>query len=113
MWLSLATDRRLLTGVARARQRRHFLVEQLLDVHQPQRDQGPDQLHLGIDVQLGIVLPVDDVEPNVRTFLRFLTGRRTLLILAPLSRGVMAVFATSSHHRGWSRFNFQLSFAHP
>ena len=25
----------------------------------------------------------------------------------------MSVFATSSHHRVWSRFNFQLSFAHP
>ena len=25
----------------------------------------------------------------------------------------MAVISTSSNHRGWSRFNFQLSFAHP
>ena len=29
--------------------------------------------------------------PNVRPFLRFLTVRRTLLILAPFSRGVMFV----------------------
>ena len=25
----------------------------------------------------------------------------------------MSVVLTSSHHRAWSRFNFQLSFAHP
>ena len=51
--------------------------------------------------------------PSLRLFLRFLTGRRTLLISAPFSRGVMAVISTSSNHRVWSRFNFQLSFAHP
>ena len=51
-------------------------------------------------------------EPNVRTFLRFLTGRRILLTLAPFSCGVMPVLSTSSNHRVWSRFNFQLSFAH-
>ena len=50
--------------------------------------------------------------PNVRTFLRLLTGRRTLLISAPFSRGVMFVSSTSSNHGVWSRFNFQLSFAH-
>ena len=48
----------------------------------------------------------------VRPFLRFLTGRRTLLISAPFSRGVMFVMATSSNHRVWSRFNSQLSLAH-
>ena len=47
--------------------------------------------------------------PSVRPFLRFLTERRTLLILAPLSRRVMVVWSTSSHHRVWSRFNFHLS----
>ena len=51
--------------------------------------------------------------PSVRPFLRFLTGRRTLLISAPFSRGVMSVVLTSLPHRAWSRFNFQLSFAHP
>ena len=55
---------------ALARQRGHFLVEQLLDVHQPQRNQGPDQLHLGIDLQLGVLLSVDDVDRAQRaTFL--------------------------------------------
>ena len=51
--------------------------------------------------------------PSVRPFLRFLTGRRTLFISAPFSRGVMSVVLTSSNHRVWSRFNFQLSFGHP
>ena len=58
---------RRLRGFARsaASQRCHFLVE-FLDVHQAQRNQRPDQLHLGIDLQLGVLLSVDDVDrPNV------------------------------------------------
>ena len=57
-------------GVALASQRGHFLVEQLLDVQQAQRNQRPDQLHLGIDFQLGVLLSVDDVDRAQRvTFL--------------------------------------------
>ena len=43
-------DRLVFPGVARAGQRRHFLVEQLLHVQQAQRDQGADQLHLGVQL---------------------------------------------------------------
>ena len=32
--------------------------------------------------------------------------------MAPFSRGLMAVSQRHHTHRGWSRFNFQLSFAH-
>ena len=60
--------------------------------HQPQRNQGPDQFHLGIDLQLRVPLrSMTATAPNVRPFLRFLTDRRTLLISAPFSRGVMVV----------------------
>ena len=63
-------DCRVFAGVALASQRGHFLVEQLLDVHQPQRNQGSDQLHLGIDLQLGVLRAVDDVDRAQRaTFL--------------------------------------------
>ena len=34
---------------------------------------------------------ITSTAPNVRLFLRFLTDRRTLLISAPFSRGVMVV----------------------
>ena len=60
--MTTPADRCVLAGIAPARQRRHLLVEQLLDMQQPQRNQGPDQLHLGVDVQFGILLPVDDVD---------------------------------------------------
>ena len=37
-----------------------------------QRNQRPDQLHLGIDFQLGVLLSVDDVDRAHVPFLRFL-----------------------------------------
>ena len=49
--------------------------------------------------------------PNVRPFLRFLTDRRTLLMSAPFSRGVMVV-SQRSNHEGLEPLHFQLSFAH-
>ena len=51
--------------------------------------------------------------PSLRAFLRFLTERRTLLISAPFSRGVMSVFSTSSHHRVWEPFQFPTKFRSP
>ena len=57
-------------AVAFASQRGHFLVEQFLDVHQPQRNQGPDQFHLGIDLQLRVPLSVDDVDRAQRATFR-------------------------------------------
>ena len=37
--------------VARPRERDYFIVQQLVNVHQPQRNQSADQLHLGVDVR--------------------------------------------------------------
>ena len=48
--MTAPADRHVLAGVAFARQRRHLVVEQLLHVHQAQRDQGPDELHLGVEL---------------------------------------------------------------
>ena len=59
--MTAPADRCGLAGVPLARQRRHLLVEQLLDMHQPQRNQGPDQLHLRVDVQFRVLRPVDDL----------------------------------------------------
>ena len=112
--MTTPADRCVLAGRAPARQRRHLLVEQLLDMQQPQRNQGPDQLHLGVDVQFGILLPVDDVDrANVRTFLRFLTGRRTLLISAPFSRGVMVVLGHVIKPQGLEPLQFPTKFRAP
>ena len=60
------------------------------------------------------VLAADDLDrgPSVRPFLRVLTGRRTLLISAPFSRGMMSVSQRHQTTGCRSRFNFQLSFAH-
>ena len=56
-------SRRVLARVALAGQRRHLLVEQFLHMHQAQGHQGPDQLHLGVQLQLGVVLAAQDVDP--------------------------------------------------
>ncbi len=58
---------------------------------------------------IGSVLMVMVYSPG--PFLRFLTGRRTLLISAPVSRGVMSVSQRHQTTGCGSRFNFQLSFA--
>ena len=44
-------------------------------------------------------------EPSLRTFLRFLTARRTLIV-APLSRGVMSVFCNVIKPQGLEPFQF-------
>ena len=68
--MTAPADCRVFAGVAFASQRGHFLVEQFLDVQQPQRNQGPDHFHLGIDLQLRVPLSVDDVDRAQRaTFL--------------------------------------------
>ena len=61
--VAASSDRRSLAGVALAGQRGHLLVEQLLHMHQAQGHQGPDQLHLGVQLQLGVVLAASDVDP--------------------------------------------------
>ena len=66
--VTATTDRRVLPGVARARQRRHLLVEQLLYVHQAQRNQRTDQLHLGVQLQIRVGLAANDRDSVV--FLR-------------------------------------------
>ena len=89
------TAPRRLTGLCGRRvrsQRGHFLVEQFLDVQQPSGIKDRINFHLGIDLQLRVPLSVDDVDRAQRaTFLALLTDRRTLLISAPFSRGVMFV----------------------
>ena len=91
--VTASPDRRVLPGVALAGQRRHLLVEHLLHVHQAQGDQGPDQLHFGVELQIGVVLALDDVDRAQRaTLLALPDWSRTLLISAPFARGVMPVF---------------------
>ena len=51
--------------------------------------------------------------PSVRLFLRFLIGRRTLLILAPLSRGVMVVFVNVIKPQGLEPLQFPTKFRSP
>ena len=51
--------------------------------------------------------------PNVRTFLRFLTGRRTLLISAPFSRGVMFVLGNVIKPQGLEPLQFPTKFRAP
>ena len=51
--------------------------------------------------------------PNVRTFLRFLTGRRTLLISAPFSRGVMVVLGNVIKPQGLEPLQFPTKFRAP
>ena len=51
--------------------------------------------------------------PNVRTFLRFLTGRKTLLISAPFSRGVMFVFVNVIKPQGLEPLQFPTKFRSP
>ena len=51
--------------------------------------------------------------PNVRTFLRFLTGRRTLLISAPFSRGVMVVLVNAIKPQGLEPLQFSTKFRLP
>ena len=51
--------------------------------------------------------------PNVRTFLRFLTGRRTLLISAPFSRGVMFVLGNVIKPQGLEPLQFPTKFRSP
>ena len=60
--MTAPADQRVLAGVSFARQRRHLLVEQLLHVHQAQGDQGPDELYLGVELQVGVVLAADDLD---------------------------------------------------
>ena len=50
--------------------------------------------------------------PSVRPFLRFLTGRRTL-ILAPLSRGVMVVLVNVIKPQGLEPLQFPTKFRSP
>ena len=112
--MTAPAHRRILAGVALARQRGHLRVEQLLDMHQAQRDQGPDELHLGVHLQLGVVLATDDLDRAQRaTLLALLTGRRTLLILAPLSRGVMVVFVNVIKPQGLEPLQFPTKFRSP
>ena len=70
-----APDRRGFAGVVLAGQRRHLLVEQLLHMHQAQGDQRPDQLHLGVQLQIGVVLAAHDVDPTQLTTLLALPDR--------------------------------------
>ena len=51
--------------------------------------------------------------PSVRTFLRFLTGRRTLLISAPFSRGVMSVSLNVITPQGLEPLQFPTKFRSP
>ena len=51
-------------------------------------------------------------EPSLRTFLRFLTARRTLIV-APLSRGVMSVFCNVIKPQGLEPFQFSTKISSP
>ena len=73
--VTASPDRRVLPGVALAGQRRHLLVEHLLHVHQAQGDQGPDQLHFGVELQIGVVFALDDVDRAQRATLLALPDR--------------------------------------
>ena len=73
--MTAPADRRGLAGVAFARQRRHLRVEQLLHVHQAQGDQGPDELYLGVELQVGVVLAADDLDRTQRATLLALPDR--------------------------------------
>ena len=73
--VTASPDRRVLAGVALAGQRRHLRVEHLLHVHQAQGDQGADQLHLGVELQIGVVLAADDVDRTQRATLLALPDR--------------------------------------
>ena len=73
--MTAPSDRRVLAGVPLASQRCHLRVQQLLHVHQAQRDQGADQLHLGVHLQIGVVLAADDVDRAQRATLLALPDR--------------------------------------
>ena len=62
-------NRRILAGVVPASQRRHFRVEQFLHVHQTQWDQRANQLHLGLQLQIRVVLAADDLNRTQRATL--------------------------------------------
>ena len=73
--VTTSPGRRVLPGVSLARQRRHLLVEQLVHVHQAQGHERADQLHLGVKLELGVFLAVDDVDWAQRSTLLALPDR--------------------------------------
>src|SRR5262249_45823513 len=91
-----------------ASQRRHLVVQQLLDVHQPQGDQLPDEFDLGVQVHHVVLRSPNHPDIAKHTSLLAFThsmweSHDRLLLLR-----LMVVSTTPSHHSGWSRFNFQL-----
>src|SRR5207249_9634011 len=88
-----------------------LLVEQHLNVHQSQRDQTPDQLHLRVRLQSLVLLAPQHPDlaqtPLAPPHASYDTAHRRLL-----SSEVSGRLSTPSHHSGWSRFNFQLMISH-
>ena len=94
-------------------QLRDLVIEQLLDVHQAQRDQGQNHLYLGVHIEPGVLLAADDVHlPPTTGLLAILDRSEDTAHRGSFLLRVDELFATSSHHRAWSRFNFQLSLAY-
>ena len=97
---------RLFARMTSTGQLRDLVIEQLLDVHQAQRHQGPNHFHLGVHIEPGDSSRLMmSTSPRRRDFLRFLTDRRTLRISAPFSCGLMSA---TSPPQGLEPFQFSL-----
>lgn len=70
-----SSNRRILVRVTRTGQLRDLVVEQLLDVHQAQRHQGANRLHLRVHIKFGVLLAADDLDVAQATGLLALLDR--------------------------------------